>query len=80
MSRYNKRYSKRHIPRRIKEINIKPENKDYDFNHKNQLKYKVVIKEKGCRKPKMTTHAKNTPCLDIIEDILKETSQEESRK
>jgi hypothetical protein len=57
MSRYNKRYYKRHIPRRIKEINIKPENKDYDFNHKNQLKYKVVIKEKGCRKPKMTTHA-----------------------
>jgi hypothetical protein len=48
MSRYNKRYYKRNIPRRIKEINIKPENKDYDFNHKNQLKYKVVIKEKGC--------------------------------
>jgi hypothetical protein len=46
----------------------------------NQLKYKVVIKEKGCRKPKMTRHAKNTPCLDIIKDILKETSQEKSRK
>jgi hypothetical protein len=28
----------------------------------------------------MTRHAKNTPCLDKIKDILKETSQEESRK
>ncbi len=35
MSRYNKRYYKRNITRRIKEINIKPENKDYDFNYKN---------------------------------------------
>ena len=50
------------------------------FNHKNRLIYKVVIKKKGCRKPKMTRHAKNTSCLDIIKDIIKETSQEESRK
>jgi hypothetical protein len=50
------------------------------FNHKNRLKYKVEIKKKGYRKPKMTRHAKNTSCLDIIKDILKETSQEESWK
>ena len=80
MSRYNKRYYKRNIPRRIKDINIKPEKKRLCFNHKNQLKYKVVIKEKGCRKPKMTRHAKNTSCLDIIKDNLKETSQEKSWK
>ena len=80
MSRYNKRYSKRNITRKIKEIKVKPENKDYDFNHKNRLKYKVVIKKKSYRQPKMTRHAKKFSCLDTIKDIIKETSQEESRK
>ena len=35
------------------------------------MKYKVEIKKKGYRKPKMTRHAKNTSCLDIIKGIRK---------
>jgi ribosomal protein L32E len=50
------------------------------FNHKNRLKYKVETEKKGYRNPKMTRHAKNTSCLDIINDIEKDSSQKEARK
>jgi hypothetical protein len=65
MSRYNKRYLKGIITRRSKEIKIKPENKHPVII----IKIKVEIEKKGYRKPKMTRHAKNTSCLDIIKDI-----------
>jgi hypothetical protein len=43
------------------------------------LKYKVEIKKKGYRNPKMTRHAKNTSCLDIkkyIKGIFTRRSKE----